>query len=451
MQVNEFYFTGEHDPLRYLAAITPKRRQAIRNINYVPQQRWYKEPSLLHNIVLLTQCTALRKLKVQLPAWEPWDDHNIPRTLEAYLPLIPRDEMFVFDRTLWLLLMELRCPVGLEFSLSLAVVTSIPFNWAECVELSPALTSETDFAAALGPAARAPYNKLRKIGLQVQESCARGGIRKKDYSEPRLIQALLASRRHVFGEGRVSGDPRPGIVSGHTRAALRRAKLVSPEGVLPVQQIDMVNDYRDRIVAIRRNDELEVKIRIFSQYLGQPGEPLTEAEMETLPWINVNQYLSENPGTAPYIIQSACLFYQNNASFDIPGRYYIGQEDLTLAEWESFHEAIKNWTDPVLFIQEIKDMGISLQGGDLRPYVKTLRTFSKTRNKALLRYEEYLARQEAKAARKAQRERQMKSDRKAQKASKNKSTDKAKKASKHKSAQATITYRKTRTAKAAKK
>lgn len=65
--------------------------------------------------------------------------------------------------------------------------------------------------------------------------------RGKNFNLGMLQNARVSANLHVHGEGRLSDDKKPGIVSSRTRAATRNLQNLDVNGVLPKRDVPRYN------------------------------------------------------------------------------------------------------------------------------------------------------------------------------------------------------------------
>lgn len=78
--------------------------------------------------------------------------------------------------------------------------------------------------------------------------------REKNFNPGILQNAESSADLHVHGEGRLSDDKKPGIVSSRTRAATRNLEKLDANGVLPKRNIP-----RYDLVCLSFNSSLECR------------------------------------------------------------------------------------------------------------------------------------------------------------------------------------------------
>ncbi|KAE9374546.1 hypothetical protein N431DRAFT_543840 [Stipitochalara longipes BDJ] len=195
--VNEFHFKSGHRSqspvLTYLVAITEPRRKAIRNIQVrLPCQMSKSNGAQL--FTMITACQGLQSLDLKFY----WSWGGVPTT---------PDQLPGFKECLVAVQGLKSFSIGLE-------------------EVNPAYG--TSFFSAQYERAKSLCKELEPL-LKERMTMARS----KTYNLTKFRQAQIDAQLDVHGEGRLSEDKKPGLVSSRTRQQVRSLDHMAADGTIP--------------------------------------------------------------------------------------------------------------------------------------------------------------------------------------------------------------------------
>jgi hypothetical protein len=203
-KVNDFRFIkeSEHhtptDPLTYLVAITEPRRKAIRSLGF-EWEHWGKG-HCAQVFTVLTACQGLQSLQLEL-SWRLGEFFKIPTSQRAAPSPLPGFKEFT---------------IAIQGLKKLAVsVGDLPSNYG-----------------GWGASCRDETKKLRNELEAVSEEYM-VKPRSITYSLEKFRQAQIEANLDVHGEGRLSEDKKPGLISSRTRQSTRDVEKLAADGTLP--------------------------------------------------------------------------------------------------------------------------------------------------------------------------------------------------------------------------
>ncbi|KAN0103103.1 hypothetical protein V8E51_011416 [Hyaloscypha variabilis] len=242
--VNEFHFeSGRHrgqSPVStYLVAITEPRRKAIRNIKVKLQQQMSKSNGA-QLFTMITACQGLQSLKLEFYSY--WLGGIVPSTPDQ---LPGYKECLVAVQ-------------GLK-SFSLGVE-----------DLAPAYSSH-----AYGQAQHERAKKFcKELELLLKERMKL--TRSKTYNLTKFRQAQIDAQLDVHGEGRLSDDKKPGLVSSRTRQQARNLDNMTADGTIPGREspkYDLSGDLAWNVFAVEQSKEAVLDGIQSVEFLVKGGPP----------------------------------------------------------------------------------------------------------------------------------------------------------------------------------